>query len=75
MPRKEVRGVRACCKPLVALGGWGGWGSRSTFVSICLTEIETGLLGARDHPINTISVTGVGGSTLKTSLLCFSIFI
>lgn len=27
--RKEVREVRACCKPLVALGGWGGWAAGS----------------------------------------------
>lgn len=38
-------------------------GSRKfAFISICLVEIETCLLGARDDPMNIISRTRVRGS-------------
>lgn len=83
----EQRVLRACAQEgseksqsllqtLGALGGWGGGGSgKFAFISICLMEIETRLLRARDHLINAISGIGVRGlHSLKILLLCFRIF-
>ena len=79
----EQRVLRACAQAgsersqslLQTLHGEDGGSGKFALISVCLMEIEPGFLGARKHPINTISGAGVRGlHSLKIPLPCFRIF-